>query len=81
VQHCGLFVVLRTASGRDGINPVLLLADYPFVLGEHHPGKLIESMADQYEQSGATPAKGEVNMDRYETRAVTQCALVLSHNR
>ncbi len=29
-----------------GENNVLLGSDYPFPLGEHHPGKLIESVQD-----------------------------------
>ena len=29
-----------------GVDNVLLGTDYPFPLGEHHPGKLIESIQD-----------------------------------
>lgn len=29
-----------------GIDKVILGSDYPFPLGEHHPGKLVESVLD-----------------------------------
>lgn len=29
-----------------GVDKVILGSDYPFPLGEHHPGKLIESILD-----------------------------------
>lgn len=29
-----------------GVDRVILGSDYPFPLGEHHPGKLIESIQD-----------------------------------
>jgi aminocarboxymuconate-semialdehyde decarboxylase len=31
--------------GLFGANRIALGSDYPFPLGEHHPGKMIESMA------------------------------------
>ena len=31
-------------------NRVMLGSDYPFPLGEHHPGKLIESVQDMEEE-------------------------------
>ena len=37
---------LKYLVGTVGVDNVVLGSDYPFPLGEHHPGKLIESVQD-----------------------------------
>ena len=38
-----------------GIDKVMLGSDYPFPLGEHHPGKLVESILDWDQSTKVIP--------------------------
>lgn len=41
-----------------GTNKVLLGSDYPFPLGEHHPGKLVDSMLEWDQETKVTGIVG-----------------------
>ena len=42
---------LRYLVSTVGVDKVVLGSDYPFPLGEHHPGKLVESIVDWDQQT------------------------------